>query len=146
MRFYLNPSSGVPVYLQIVEQVRSAVGAGTLRAGDKLPSVREMAALLAINPNTVAWAYGEPEREGVLRTAAGKGCYVARHAPSLGPAERTARIREAVRRLVAEAWRLGEEPREVLAVVAAEIGAADSGRDVERSRRERGGGSLGARR
>jgi GntR family transcriptional regulator len=82
MRLQLNFKSGKPVYLQIVDQVRSATAAGALRDGEPLPSIRPLAEELRINRNTVAKAYAELESQGVIETLAGKGCFVrASHSP-----------------------------------------------------------------
>lgn len=72
----LNPASGVPLYLQLVEQVKHAIETGTLRAGEQLPSVRAMAEDLMINPNTVARAYRELEHEGIIELKHGSGAYI----------------------------------------------------------------------
>lgn len=76
MTFQLNFKSGKAVYLQLVEQVLLAVASGALRAGEPLPSIRPLAEQLRVNRNTVAKAYAELERQGVIETAAGKGCFV----------------------------------------------------------------------
>lgn len=76
MRFQLNLKSGKPVYLQLVDQVKSAVAAGSVRDGDPLPSIRPLAEELRVNRNTVAKAYAELERQGAIETLAGKGCFV----------------------------------------------------------------------
>jgi GntR family transcriptional regulator len=76
MRFQLSFKSGKAVYLQLVEQVKTAVASGTLQAGDPLPPIRPLAEELRVNRNTVAKAYAELERLGVIETAAGKGCFV----------------------------------------------------------------------
>jgi GntR family transcriptional regulator len=72
-----NPSLGVPIYLQLVEQVKHAIETGALRAGDQLPSIRPLAEELVINANTVAKAYRELEREGVVELRQGAGAFVA---------------------------------------------------------------------
>jgi GntR family transcriptional regulator len=72
-----NPSLGVPIYLQLVQQVKHAVETGALRAGDQLPSIRPLAEELVINANTVAKAYRELEREGVVELKQGAGAFVA---------------------------------------------------------------------
>ncbi|MBM3878525.1 MAG: GntR family transcriptional regulator [Verrucomicrobia bacterium] len=82
MWLQLNFKSGKPVYLQMVEQVKTAVAAGTLRPGDALPSIRPLAEQLRVNRNTVAKAYAELEGQGVIETLAGKGCFVRNHAAS----------------------------------------------------------------
>jgi len=76
MEFYVNPYDGVPVYLQIIQLVRNGVALGTLHAGDQLPTVRELAVKLAVNPNTVAKAYRDLEREGMVETVSGRGTFV----------------------------------------------------------------------
>jgi GntR family transcriptional regulator len=76
MRFQLNFKSGKPVYLQVVDQVKSAAASGAVRAGDPLPSIRPLAEELRVNRNTVAKAYTELESQGVIETVAGKGCFV----------------------------------------------------------------------
>jgi GntR family transcriptional regulator len=76
MLLRLNPSSGVPLYVQLVEQVKHAIETGTIRAREQLPSVRQMAEELLINPNTVARAYRELEHEGVIELKHGSGAYI----------------------------------------------------------------------
>ena len=72
-----NPSLGVPIYLQLVGQVKHAIETGALRAGEQLPSIRPLAEELVINVNTVAKAYRELEREGVIELRHGAGAFVA---------------------------------------------------------------------
>jgi GntR family transcriptional regulator len=76
MLFRPNPSSGVPIYLQLVEQVKHAVETGALRPGEQLPGIRPLAEELVINPNTVAKAYRELEHEGVIELRHGAGAFV----------------------------------------------------------------------
>jgi GntR family transcriptional regulator len=76
MRLQLNFNSGKPVYLQVVDQVKAAAAAGALHAGDALPSIRPLAEELRVNRNTIAKAYAELERQGIIETLAGKGCFV----------------------------------------------------------------------
>jgi GntR family transcriptional regulator len=71
-----NPSSGVPIYLQLMEQVKHAVETGALRSGEQLPGIRPLAEELVINPNTVAKVYRELEHEGVLELRPGAGAFV----------------------------------------------------------------------
>src|SRR5262245_54153341 len=72
----LNPVSGVPLYVQLVEQIKHSIESGALRAGEQLPSVRQMAEDLMINPNTVARAYRELEHEGVIELKHGAGAFI----------------------------------------------------------------------
>ena len=74
--FRPNPSSGVPIYLQLMEQVKHSIETGALRPGDQLPGIRPLAEELVINPNTVAKAYRELEHEGILELRHGAGAFV----------------------------------------------------------------------
>ena len=75
-----NPSSGVPIYLQLMEQVKHAIETGALRPGEQLPGIRPLAEELVINPNTVAKAYRELEHEGVIELRHGAGAFVSANA------------------------------------------------------------------
>ena len=77
IEFHLDPRSGVATYLQIVQQVKEALRLGTIDVGDQLPTVREVVADLAINPNTVAKAYRELEHDGLVVAYQGRGTFVA---------------------------------------------------------------------
>jgi len=77
MLFQINFKAGKPAYLQLVDQVKTAVASGSLQAGDSLPSIRPLSEELRLNRNTVAKAYTELESQGVIETAPGKGCFVA---------------------------------------------------------------------
>jgi GntR family transcriptional regulator len=72
-----NPSSGVPIYLQLMEQVKHGIETGALRPGEQLPGIRPLAEELVINPNTVAKAYRELEHEGIIELRQGAGAFVA---------------------------------------------------------------------
>lgn len=106
MLFRVHPASGVPIYLQIESQVRHAVAAGALRHGDQLPSVRRLAAELRVNPNTVARAFQNLERDGVIRTVPGGGCYVNQQSPGLLRAEKVRRLKPIAMQLAVEASQL----------------------------------------
>jgi GntR family transcriptional regulator len=74
--FTVDPRSGVPLYLQLIEQVKRAVALGTMAPGEQLPTVKALALDLTINPNTVARAYRELERDRVIETSPGRGSFV----------------------------------------------------------------------
>jgi GntR family transcriptional regulator len=76
MLFKIDFKSGKPVYLQLVDQIRLAAAAGTLRTGEPLPSIRPLAEELRVNRNTIAKAYAELESQGVIETVPGKGCFL----------------------------------------------------------------------
>src|ERR1700756_5028990 len=80
MLFRPNPSLGVPIYLQLMEQVKHAIETGAIRAGEQLPGIRPLAEELVINPNTVAKAYRELEHEGVIDLRHGAGAFVSSNA------------------------------------------------------------------
>jgi GntR family transcriptional regulator len=87
-QFALDLHSGVPVYRQIIDQVRSGTASGSLTAGDQLPTVRQLAVDLAINPNTVLRAYRELELGGLLETHQGTGTFIANKKVQKNPVER----------------------------------------------------------
>ena len=88
LRFRLDLHSGVPVYRQIVDQVRGGVASGALRLGDQLPTVRQLAVDLSINPNTVVRAYRELELGGLLETHQGTGTFISEQKIGVGASER----------------------------------------------------------
>ncbi len=77
MHFRLNPTSGVPIYLQLMEQIKHAVETGALHSGDQLPGIRTLAGTLVMNPHTVAKAYRELQHEGLIEVRHGSGAFVA---------------------------------------------------------------------
>jgi GntR family transcriptional regulator len=98
-----NPSLGMPIYLQLVEQVKHAVETGAMRPGEQLPAIRSVAESLVINPNTVAKAYRELEHDGIIELRQGTGAFIAatagvrRAAPTLRAAQRV--VAETIERL-----------------------------------------------
>lgn len=80
MLFRTNPTLGVPIYLQLMEQVKHAIETGALKPGDQLPGIRPLAEELVMNPNTVAKAYRELEHESVIELRHGSGAFVSRNA------------------------------------------------------------------
>jgi GntR family transcriptional regulator len=107
MNLDLDPSSPVPIYLQIVEQVRRLVALGALRAGEQLPTVREVAARSRVNRNTVARAYEVLEGQGIVHGRVGQGTFVAEDAPRLDPVRRDGALDEVLDRVIVEARSLG---------------------------------------
>jgi GntR family transcriptional regulator len=106
----------VPVYAQVVEQVRTLIALRVLRPGDKLPSVRELAAQVRINRNTAAKAYQLLEAAGVLETRAGQGTFVAEGVPAWSRDERLRRLEQTINRALVEAYHLGVPFDEVLKI------------------------------
>ena len=128
----IDTRSSVPVYAQIMDRVRALIRDGRLEPDARLPSVRQLAADLEINPNTVAKAYGLLEREGLLRTARRRGTVVAESAR--GAARRTAndRLKEAVDRTLEETAALGVDLPELLEVLQRRGRAQRKGRRTRR--------------
>jgi GntR family transcriptional regulator len=120
MLFRPNPSSAVPVYLQLMEQVKHGIDVGALSPGDQLPAIRRVAEDLVINPNTVAKAYRELEHERVIELRQGSGAFVSEN----GRAGRVARVRTAQPVLQAALERLtaaGLTPEEIRRMFEAEL-------------------------
>jgi len=103
MFFPIDPTSGVAIYEQVVRQIKFAVAGGVLRTGELVPSVRELARELAINPNTVARAYRQLQDEAVLRTIRGTGLAIAAGAVERCRRERVRLIRDRLRQVLDEA-------------------------------------------
>jgi len=103
----LDPSSPVALYVQICEQIRRWVALGALRPGDRLPTVRELAARTRVNRNTAARAIRELESEGIVRTRVGQGTFVADGAPRLGRERMGRAVDAAIDRLLIEVRALG---------------------------------------
>ena len=102
-QFRLDLRSGVPVYRQIIDQVLGGIAAGRLEVGDQLPTVRQVAVDLAINPNTVVRAYRELEIRGVLETQQGTGTFIAKKKVRQDDSERRRRLAQLVAEFVSRA-------------------------------------------
>ena len=109
----LDPKSPVPLYLQIVEQVRRLIALGALKPGDRFLTVRELGTRARVNRNTAARAIAELERAGFVRTRVGQGTFIADGVTSMGPRARETAIDDAVDKLVVEAHALGVPPEEL---------------------------------
>ena len=112
--FKLDLHSGVPVYRQLIDQVRSGIASGSLIAGDQLPTVRQLAVDLAINPNTVLRAYRELELGGLLETHQGTGTFVADKKPEKNNAERERQLNQLTGEIAARAGAAGFTVEELL--------------------------------
>ena len=124
----LDPRDERPLYLQIVDQVRRALLVGTLRAEDPLPSVRELAGQLVVNPRTVSPAYQQVESEGVIYVRRGQGTFVA---PTIHPdrRERRALVRGVAERALTEARRTGLGVEELITMII-EVAAEEEETDA----------------
>ncbi len=115
--FTINPHSGVPVYRQIMDQVRYQLAAGTLAPGQQLPSIRELAHTLAVNPATIAKAYSELEHDGVIELQRGRGAFIHAHPPAMPRDQRRQRLRTLAERMAVEARQTGADDAEICAAL-----------------------------
>ena len=129
MRFQLNFKSGKPVYLQMVDQVKSAAASGAVRAGEPLPSIRPLAEELRVNRNTVAKAYTELESQGVIETIAGKGCFVRANRSPFKKEVRVELLAQAIDDAVIQAHHLQVGKAEFLRLAEARFDAFQHQRD-----------------
>ena len=120
IQFHLDPGSGVATYLQIVQQVKEALRLGTIEVGDQLPTVREVVADLAINPNTVAKAYRSLESEGLVVARQGRGTFISSTLapPSLRHHDA---LRAELELWLASAVRAGLEDESIRALISATL-------------------------
>ncbi len=150
----LHTDDARPIYGQIVDRVKFAVAGGVLRAGDLVPSVRELSKQLVVNPNTVARAYRDLQSEGLLESVRGMGLQVADGAAERCRTDRQEIVRQRLRRAIEEARQSSMDPAEIAVILREEWargGAADNGTGLEvalsaladasrqRSRTEEGG-------
>jgi GntR family transcriptional regulator len=121
MFFEIDVSNGVPVYEQVARQIKFAVAAGSLVPGEMIPSVREMARELAINPNTVARAYRDLQNEQIIETVRGEGLAVADKARGICRESRQQIIRDRLQSVLEEAFRSQLSADEITRLVNQEI-------------------------
>jgi GntR family transcriptional regulator len=131
LHFQINPNSGVPVYRQMVDQVKYYIASETLKPGDQLPSIRELAQKLAINPTTVVRVYSDLEHEGVIEMRHGKGAFVTDAGHHMSAAERERTLRKLARHLAVEAIQMGAPDSQVLRVVREELAELQAGAEFE---------------
>ncbi len=125
MFFNVDPSNGLPIYEQVVRQVVYAIAGEALRIGELVPSVRELARQLAINPNTVARAYRHLQDEGVLESVRGTGLAVAAGAMDRCRLARVRLIRERLQQVLVEARQSRLEPGELRGLIESELASTN---------------------
>jgi GntR family transcriptional regulator len=121
--FRLNPNSGMPIYLQIMEQVKHAIENGVLRPGDQLPGIRKLAETMVMNPNTVAKAYRELEHEGLVELRQGAGAFVSENLNTKGVTDRMQTARPIVEKTVERLLALGLSEEEIKRLIDAAVAA-----------------------
>lgn len=117
MLFHVDAASGIPIYVQLKKQVKSCIAGGILLPGDRMPSVRELAGQLTVNPNTIQKAYQELEQEGIIETVRGRGTFVCGGSGNTGGEERKRKLEESIRALLVEAYHLNFTREEFLRVL-----------------------------
>ena len=125
MFFHIDPHNGLAIYDQIVRQIKFAVAGGILKSGELVPSVRELARELAINPNTIARAYRQLQDDRVLQAVRGTGLEVATGAAERCRNERRKLIRDRLRQVLVEARQSHLHWRELREMVEKELSAVD---------------------
>ena len=110
----IDATNGVPLYLQIAKEVKHSIALGSLQIGEQLPSVREIALQITVNPNTVAKAYRELEAQGVVETRRGTGTFVSEQIAAISKEERTRAVAELIDRALDEAKHLQMKENEMI--------------------------------
>jgi len=123
MRLHINFKSGKPVYLQVVDQIKSMAASGALRPGESLPSIRPLAEDLRLNRNTVAKAYAELESLGVIETVPGKGCFLKTNQSPLRKEVRRKLLIEEIDPLIVQAHHLQVPDEEFIELIQDRIEA-----------------------
>ena len=121
LHLQINPNSGVPVYRQVMDQIRYYVASGLLAPGAQLPSIRSLATSLAVNPTTIVKAYTELQHGGVVEMKQGKGAFVAESVGALSEAQLTEALKRLARQLAVEAAQMGASAELVRKVVEEEL-------------------------
>ena len=122
MQFQVDTSSRAPIYRQLATQIREAVARGDLSADERLPSVRQLSRELVVNPNTIARAYTELERDGIVNSRPGLGVFVARPKAELTRPVREQRLLGLLDHFLTEAVHLGFTAEEVVGYVTGRVG------------------------
>jgi GntR family transcriptional regulator len=117
MQIHIHAQDGVPIYLQVVQQIKYLVASGRLQAGEELPSIRVLAEQLLVNPNTIARAYRELEAAGVVEKRRTAGTFIADSGSPLARKERLKLLNDRVDQLLVEATQMGFELDDVLKLI-----------------------------
>jgi len=125
-QFNISPSSGVPIYKQLFSQIERMVLSGYFSQGDPLPSVRQVAADLEVNPMTVSKAYGLLEERGYLTRLRGKGMVVAKRDDEVSEQEKIAMLNEMIEKLIAEAEFMGISRKQLQQLITPKIAEANA--------------------
>lgn len=138
MDIRINYSSGEPICRQVCDQIKLAVVSGRLQAGEKMPSIRDLAQSLKVNPTTVVRIYNELAHEGIVTVRQGQGAFIAEGAPQrLSPQEVQRVVGELARKMLIEGLRMGMSLTEIIKTVRAQYGEIEAARPnpTERSQK-----------
>ena len=133
MQIHISPSDGVPIYLQVVNQIKYLVAAGRLAAGEELPAIRTLAEKLVVNPNTIARAYRELEIAGIVEKRRTAGTYVTDQGSPLARRERMKILTERIDQLLAEALHMNVTVDDVQKLIQQRYSVLSASRDKESS-------------
>jgi GntR family transcriptional regulator len=136
MILQINFKSGMPIYLQIVDQVRTAAASGALRPGEALPSIRPLAEELRVNRNTVAKAYTELESQGVIETLPGRGCFLKENQSALRKKVRRELLIEHIDQVIVQAHHLQVPHDEFVELIRERLDVLDDKRRAHEDHKE----------
>jgi GntR family transcriptional regulator len=126
MLLQINFKSGMPVYLQVVDQIKAAAASGTMQSGEPLPSIRPLAEELRVNRNTIAKAYTELENQGIIEAIPGKGCFIKPNNSPLKKEVRRKLLTEEIDQVIVQAHHLQVPPVEFLNLVRERLAAMEA--------------------
>jgi GntR family transcriptional regulator len=125
MLLQINFKSGMPVYLQVVDQIKAAAASGAIQSGEPIPSIRPLAEELRVNRNTIAKAYTELESQGIIETIPGKGCFIRPNNSPLKKEVRRKLLTEEIDQVIIQAHHLQVPPAELLSLVHQRLAVMD---------------------
>jgi GntR family transcriptional regulator len=133
VQIHISPTDGVPIYLQVVNQIRYLVAAGRLVAGEELPPIRVLAEKLVVNPNTIARAYRELEIAGIVEKRRTAGTYITDQGSPLARRERMRILSERIDQLLAEALQMNVSYEDLLKLIHQRSSILNTSREKESS-------------
>lgn len=125
MLLQINFKSGMPVYLQVVDQIKAAAASGAIQSGEAIPSIRPLAEELRVNRNTIAKAYTELESQGIIESIPGKGCFIKPNNSPLKKEVRRKLLTEEIDQVIVQAHHLQVPPSEFLNLVRERLAVMD---------------------
>ncbi|MFT5126138.1 MAG: GntR family transcriptional regulator [Kiritimatiellia bacterium] len=121
LHIQLDLQSGIPIYRQVIDQLKYYISSGSLQTGDKLPSIRALSQYLSVNPTTIVKAYSELQHEGVIEMRQGKGAFIAERTPKVTRTEQKKIITRLARQLAVEARQIGCDAHLVREILEEEL-------------------------